>query len=528
MIALDHQVSTITLSGNPVLFSFSSDSSLESTGVPATLTVSFTTAGSEGESITLTWVSGSVTFIFRDEPDDSGLELSSRQVEAILNKWVEIIAGEIGSNYLVDRFYRVSFLGNTLTLAARNPGSEYTLALTSDDNLGVIAESIEGEDAIIRPFFKVGIQVVLGTGESTHILGEEYLPVDTTGSATFDLHEYFSDSATSLTFPEASDNLAILHPESCREYYVRYFEQYGIPPVARKINTAGPFYVLNGGLSGIQLGKYRREGSDFWAKLCYNQYFLTWQPKTKWVDPYQSEKLFYLVREEYPSIVMRVETYFTSGFSTNPVPKVLIENPVKMGVYEFICTLAVLQLDGWDTEFIDYYEVWIEDDQVNRISEIRRFNVAHETPPFARYFLFQNSLGGWDTLRTTGKGSSAFEYERSTASRIPGFDFTDLDHHLIQYQAREDKTITASTGWLTVEEADWIRDFCLSPQVYEIIGQQLIPIVIMSKSARQAKDGENLWFLDFEYTRSMTSGYHTREVVGASFNTDFNDDYFDR
>jgi hypothetical protein len=528
MLEFDHQVPPVSWSGNPVHFRFVSDNSIESFGVSASLTIVFTSTGKEEEALTLTWGIDSVSLVFRDEPDDSGFELSSREVEPLLSKWIELIAGEISSNYLIDHYYTVTYAAGAVTLTARAAGSEYTLSHTAEGIGGISATSVEGVDPIVRPFFKVGVQVVLGASEDSQVLGEEYLPVDATGAVTFDLHEFFSDSpSTTFLFPEAADNLGILHPESCREYYVRYFEQYGTPPVPRKINTAGPFYVLSGGLSAVQEGRYRREGSDYWSKLCYNQYFLTWQPKVKTVDRYQVEKLFYLVREEYPFIVMRVETYFVGGISTNPVPKCLIENPVKMGVYEFICSLSALQLDGWDTEFIDYYEVWIEDDQVNRISEIRRFYVNKEETPFVRYFLFRNSIGGWDTLRTTGKFSSAYEYERSTAIRIPELEMTDQDHRLIQTTVTEEKTYSASTGWLTPEQIDWIRDFCLSGEIYEVQGQNLIPVVLTSKTARQTKDGENLWFLDFDYSRSVTDEYYTREVVGAPFDIDFNDDYTD-
>ena len=528
MLEFDQQVPTVSLSGNPVHFRFVSDSSIKSVGVPASLTMVFGSTGREGEALTLSWGTESVSFVFRNEPDDSGFQLSSRELEPLLSKWVELIAGEFASNYLIDRYFTVTFSGGAVTLTARAAGSEYTLSHTAEGIGGISVSSVAGVDSIVRPFFKVGVQIVLGAGEDCEVLGEEFLPVDSTGAVTFDLQEFFSDiPSTTFSFPEAADNLGILHPESCREYYVRYFEQYGTPPVPRKINTTGPFYVLSGGLSAVQEGRYLRVGSDFWSKLCYNQYFLTWQPKVKTVDRYQVEKLFYLVREDYPFIVMRVETYFVGGISTNPVPKCLIENPVKIGVYEFICTLSVLQLDGWDTEFVDYYEVWIEDDQVNRISEIRRFYVNKEDSPFTRYFLFRNSIGGWDTLRTTGKFSSAYEYERSTAIRIPGLDMSDQDHRLIQTGVTEAKTYTASTGWLTPEQVDWIRDFCLSGEVYEVQGQNLIPVVITSKTARQAKDGENLWFLDFEYSRSVADEYYTREVVGAPFDIDFNDDYTD-
>ncbi|MBW6475234.1 MAG: hypothetical protein K0B14_19055, partial [Anaerolineaceae bacterium] len=518
MLEFNHQTPIVSLSGDPVHFRFLSDSSIESVGVPASLTLVFGSTGRDGEALTISWGIDSVSLVFRDEPDDSGFELSSGAIEPLLSKWTELVAREMASNYLINRYYSVSSLGGSVTFTARQTGNEYSLRHEATGIDGIWFSSIAGSDSILRPFFKVGVQVVLGAAENSQILGEEYLPVDVAGSVTFDLHDFFSDSpSTTFSFPEAADNLGIIHPESCREYYVRYFEQYGTPPIPRKINTAGPFYVLNGALSTVQEGRYRREGSDFWSKLCYNQYFLTWQPKVKTVDRYQVEKLFYLVRDEYPFIVMRVETYFVGGISTNPVPKCLIETPVKMGVYEFICSLSVLQLDGWDTEFIDYYEVWIEDDQVNRISEIRRFYVNQDEIPFVRYFLFRNSIGGWDTLRTSGKFSPIFEYERSTAIRIPGLEMTDQDHRLIQTGVAEEKTYSASTGWLTREQMDWIRDFCLSGEIYEVQGQNLIPVVLTSKTARQAKDGENLWFLDFEYTRSVTDEYYTREVVGAPF-----------
>ncbi len=529
MLTLEQFPPIVSLSGNPVRFSFCSDTFQESPGERAVYTMTFSMPGIHGDSFTLSWGSHALKFTYSDQPDESGSEVSSAVVEPHLHLWIEMIAGEVAANYLIDRDFEVSYFEGSLILTSRKPGPEYNLSHTFTGSISIQATSTEGVLDEQKLFYRIGVQCLLVVENGFDLLAEEFLPVDGSGKATIDIHDFFSDVlSSSFTLPEASNQRSIYHPEMCHSYVVRYFEQSGVPTVFGKISVTEPFYVLFGGLSSIQEGRYLRQGTDFWSKLCYNQYFLTWQPKTKWVDPWQVEKLYYLVREEYPVIVMRVETYYQDGLSTNPVPKVIIENPVNMGVYEFILTLDVLQPDAWDSEYIDYYEAWIEDGQLNRISEVRRFRVAHETPPFLRHFLFRNSLGGWDTLRTTGKFQPSYEYDRSMALRIPELDSTDRSYRLTQTSVTEQQTFTANTGWLSMEEMDWVRDFCLSGEVYEIINRQLYPVVLTSKSARQAKDGENLWCLDFEYSRSITSGFHTREVVVAPFNNDFNDDYTDR
>lgn len=161
MVTTDLLPPAVSLSGNPVQFSFVLDNSLESGGAFATYTLNFTSPGSEGESITLTWGTDSVSFVFRDEPDDSGFEFSSIEVEPLLSKWTELVAREMASNYLINRYYSVSSLGGSITLTARQPGNEFTLRHEATGIDGIWFSSIAGSDSILRPFFKVGVQVVL-------------------------------------------------------------------------------------------------------------------------------------------------------------------------------------------------------------------------------------------------------------------------------------------------------------------------------------------------------------------------------
>jgi len=525
MITIESSPPLVSLTGNPVRFRLATDNHLVEAGAKPAFRLEFWTIGVEGDYFELSWGTTVVRFVCKPVPDQSGCQLPDESVLFNMADWIEVIARLLARNYEIERDFTVIFNSDSLTLTALDYGSNYLISLGDLHWTGYPPEgTTTGSKRKYRPFYKLGVQLLLKIDSVWTKLGEDVLPVNSEGKAIFDLHRLFADQVYSeFKFPEYYDQRAIHRPHHCMEYRIRYFEQFGEENKPGILTESASFYILSAGISRLQEAIYNRQGSSFWAKLGYNQYFLTWQPKSKVIDQYSTEKLYFLVQGQYEEITLRVERFFFGGTSTTPEPKVSIDHPIPRTVYEFSISPLTLDLEGLSGA-LDYYEVWVADEQLNRISEIRTYRMDYQPHEEVRQFLFRNSLGGFDTLRVTGDMEEGVELERSTIGKILGTDFTEMNHQLAQHSVAETKVYKANTGWLTKEQTAWMRDFFLSRQVYQLVVGKLVPVVVTTTEAMQRKDREDLCSIDFAYRRAFVSEFYSREIVTARFTDAFNDD----
>jgi hypothetical protein len=526
MLSIIKSPPAVSITGNPSRFILSSDNYLSSAGTKALVTLNFTAPGLTDEGFTLSWDNIEVEVVCKANPDNSGNQIPDNSVYSVLTDWIQAVATLLSLNYYLAKDFVITTSPTAVIFTAREFGSKYTLSwVKSWSTPEPVMTVMGGVDQTTQTFFKVGILMDLFIESDYQNIAEELLPVDLSGQVTIDIHKFFADRLFSeFTFPESSDNLIVVKENSCRPYRIRVYERYGEDLKAHKLIVSDQYHMLCAGISHLQEAIYNRQDSSFWEKLTYNDYFLTWQPKTKMVDRYQIEKLYFLVQSSIPSLVLKIKTYSITG-SVSTVTASSLDAPVVKSVYEIILTPSTTQITGYDDGTLKKFDAWLEDGSDNRISEIRTYvmdTLAHEN---VRYFLFLNSLGGYDTLRITGDQEDLLEYSRTSVKKILGDAFTEKDHQTKPSHIRERKRYTANTGWKTKEDIAWIRDFFLSKQVYLLNTGKLIPVEITTTEALQRKDRSEMYSIQFDYQRAYTSEYYTREIVAADFNDDFIDDF---
>ncbi len=520
----------VALTGNPVRFCLQSDNFLEQLGENVVFSLVFTQYGSgfEDDWIEFRWNGNVVRFICKPVPDDSGNQVFDNSGNTSTEDWFEKLARSISLNYYIANDFTVTTENLTLLLTAKEFGDQYAIqwecGWTAWERLPV--GQISGRNQTYRLFYKIGMQVLLASGDTWVKIGEDLHPVNEIGVTTFDIHKLFDDQVYPLfQFPEPTSPLMLARPKACREYRVRYFEQYGGELTSRAMTESNSFFVLSAAISGLQEAVYNHGNTSFWAKLQYNNYFLTWQPLEKLVTRDQTEKLFFLLQEPVSRLILRISYRFKDGTGSSSYPIFSIDDPTVKTVYELTCTPSVMQVPGWETDLLDFYQVWMEDEHMERLSEIRTFRFDYGFHENKRVFFFQNSLGGYDTIRFIGDQEDSLEYDRVLYNSVLGSDFTEMNHHLSQLSATETRKFKANTGWITPEASAWIRDFFLSKNVYRITGGKLVPVIITTSQVAHRKDKEELFSIDFEYTQSFSNENYSREIVAADLNDDFNGDF---
>jgi hypothetical protein len=147
-----------------------------------------------------------------------------------------------------------------------------------------------------------------------------------------------------------------------------------------------------------------------------------------------------------------------------------------------------------------------------------------------RYFLFLNSLGAYEVIRSTGIMSRADNYERETATAWIESDYTAKDRGEVSVLTREQQRFNVALGWLSrygdaEEFRNWLRDFAVSKEVYMIFGNTLKPIRLTGTSFDRGTDRDMLRKFAFEFVNAWTDDHFTKEITGNLYAEDFSSDF---
>jgi hypothetical protein len=529
---------------NDVVFSLKTTNMYSTEGVKAVLILILTDIWSATGHFTLSWGTNSVTFTLVASPDESGSQIRYASPGEDLNLWGADFVESMKSNYLLSRdFDIVGGAGATysIELTAKEYGGEYTLAL-SDNNITYLTEddNTAGVTPILRENYKLLARVImksgfalLGHSSEDIYLGEDRLTPDTDGYADFDVKGYLKPEMQDkpvFLFPETLSDFLIDRTDQCRQFFIRYTEIY--EGLARRIYSTeeNKNFILAGGIDFIKMAKYHEDSSSFWDMMQYNKDFLTWQPVTKKVWPRQPEKLYFLVWDaDTDEINLKVKIYYTDD-TTHTFTKAS-ETAYQYSLWECVVSynkLDLISLPESANKEIEKYEIWIEDQDDTKISVSRFFELDRKVYTNARIFIFRNSLSGFDTIRCTGETIKSTELTRTVVETLNDFDFTSLNPQIRNDIAFEQQVYKASTGFITKEYAEYLREFELSSEVYEFILNRLYPVILTSKKSEIHKDNSHLHYREFEYARAYKDSHYSYDdnLLGSkNFNKSFNSSY---
>jgi len=540
MLTLTKTPPLVALTGNPIRFTIHSDSTTLSNKYPTLLTICLYDVGQDGDTIHITYGDVDLTFTCVSSPDESGTQLPDTTWYLTLEAWVLLVIEYMNRNYFISRDWDLSASGSSILMVGKDsnvssPTAEYHWMATTVFEPTAVVQS--GQATQPKLFYKIGLRVLLVTvvppvgdpnDPSTlayRLINEDVLPVNLNGDAIFDIHTIFADHVyPEFQWPEISDDLSIRRIKSTAKYCVEYYEQYGNPIIPGIVTRSSVFNALYGGVSKSQLAVYNHNDSSFWAKLTYNNYFLTWQPLVKNITPYQVEKLYFFCQYEMSHFGMRANFYYLDGSKNLSVPLTTIEAPPDKGVIEITITAWNKYWTDSLMKNLDYYEVWV-DYRSERISEIRTYKIDRTPYENTRSFLFLNSLGGYDTLRAVGDQEDSLEYFRTDIDKTLPDQFEYMDHENATGHVKEIVTYKANTGWISREQLSWLREFYLSKQVFQIKGDKLMAVVVSSTKVLQRVDKESMYSLEFEYRRSYETEFYSREITYQTYSDDFINDY---
>lgn len=412
-----------------------------------------------------------------------------------------------------------AFVGQVL-LTAKQPGPAFNMAEQRilDGFAAAVGTHTPGALATLRERYSIYIEVWVqtpgtpGTDPVLHFtrLQPFFAECDESGqTGPIDigglLHSTLSPDwpIWSLANPQAASN-------SHRKYFIVYGEAWGYPYQHCPVQSESIRYAYLGGADyqhrakgGYELNQFVNSGASF---------ALRFGPATRFVRYEEPQFLTFInqTEAELTGLTARIVLHFTDDsfvivldkFAAQTLP---IGEKIVFPVGASQLNLQALVPAG---KILKEYTVHLLLDGAPW-SELYRYviNVAHQ--PHVRYFAYLNSLGCLETLATYGKGSSELSFFQQTAERYLDAQYEVSDGQFVDYDVSLQQQVEVATGFFSKAVLESWNDFYRSPNRFRLANGQALPISIVSKSIKQAKDGDGLFAHKFEYRYAYRDDFYS-------------------
>lgn len=505
--------------GGRMDFQFEGAGQFITQGAKAQAVLFFSSAILDGFTLNLRWNGKTVQLVFRTSPTEVNEFPSGNGLSAYVDQLVEWLAGyyPLKKDFVVTRYDPTQLPGVLLT--ARQPGTAFNLSVPNPP-VGspiTIANPVSGADPIKRIKYSIYTEVYLQTpGNDGTDLDAHYQLVyanpnetDSDGGVRFNvgniLHSFLTPDWPAWGFLNPSGG-----PNSHRKYYVAYGEAWGSPIQIGRLKRDSVRHAYLGGAdfrhrssSGYFLNRFDSSAGENKA--------LRFGSQTRYVLPDEPQFLTFV--NQRPTALSNLKLVCTLTFSDNSI-QVFDDSyaPQNLPVGEKICfAVGATQLNlatRAGNKVLKEYSVKLVIG-VDDWSLSYRYILNANYQPYTRHFVYLNSLGVVETLTTYGKGSHELSLFFEQAERYLPTHYQVQDGQFVNYDLSLQQQVTVATGfWPEAVVQTW-NDFYRSPFRFRLVDGQALPIGVVSKSIKQAKDGDTLFGHQFEYVYLYKDDFYT-------------------
>lgn len=318
---------------------------------------------------------------------------------------------------------------------------------------------------------------------------------ETDGSAVFYLREAFR-GVFSFTPPTLQQNTVVRLTDR-----IKRFKNYSGDVAETEMEDGAPVASLPNLVLWGGINKFHFPGLNYFTDyLPTNKKFLTWAPVEKYVDRLQEDYLNFWVYDNFAQIKVRLKVYFDDDTNETAVASttaVAYGHLMQVPAGPANSGAALVNPAKTATR----YELTLLDEADVVISETRTYYIAANTHPLTRYFMFLNSLGAFEVLRFTGQATETAEYRRDVVQKFLPHDYAALDGEFAVNGVLMEERKTFSSGFikekLAAEWHEYLKDFMMSPLIYDVTSGLRYPVVITGGShVREDQNYER--FIRFE------------------------------
>ena len=523
MISITKSPGSSAFSGNPMIYDVSSNDFVISAGTIAEVRLNFGGIDTvSGHSFNLFYDGKDHVFFTIMYPGWSGYGIPTANTGEHFNDYVARVYDCMIANYDLKTNYHIELheageINRIIHITAKEVGSRWDITL-KDITMDHLTQStkIDGEDRVLKTNFAI----IASIWDAQMIkVGEDLKGVNALGKVSFDFSDYFktffetilsSDPTPKFEFPEVSFDPFVVHPLFVIPYVVSFAEK--SKGQVGKLVFDDPKYCLNGGLNREAISYYNSLGSDYFSNAENKFRFLSTSPVEKVTGKFQVEKLYFHFVDDSDYYFFKIAVKVTFSDSTSS-SFYATETSAFSGksILEIQTGYTRLDIGNVDpSKVVVKWEVWLENNMSQPISEIRTFILDDRILEYERTFIFKNSLGGYEVARFIGEGETSLDNKRTSISVQDFNPYTFSNPPNKTLDAWETQNFTVNTGWISQQQNNSFRDLLLTTECYEILDDLLFPVVITSTKIKSfEKDGEYLFNLEVEYERAYNDHFFT-------------------
>lgn len=308
------------------------------------------------------------------------------------------------------------------------------------------------------------------------------LIVSTTDPLDFTLSQA-GKTIVSENYHPSSDGRVVINLRNILEHLVE-------SPGIDQPSFAIPYYTYTvGELSGSFYCVRGGHGAAVSAEAFLKGNFLTWQPQTRRTLYHTPHRLRYAALNVCEC---KVKGYFADGTSETAT---LFLGTTADTIYTFDVSFGTVRgkFDAQPT----YYDIWMEDASGKALTWTQRYMLVDYLPGTNDYFTFENSLGGFDTIRFSGDRKEINKLESTNA---------EFNEETIEYDIDRTRSWKKYTGYITDEQTRmWVLDFFNSNNRYHLCDGVFRRIYVSEPKVEDVA-GEAAGY-EFTYAYSRQSKY---------------------
>lgn len=463
------------------------------------------------QKFTLSWNGIILTFTFRTNPDDSGIELHDNNAMVDPLIYLPILINDLNRNFYINRDFIVTgnYIDYKVIFTCRKMGDEFNIALSDSDvsEMSVSSQTI-GSPRTLLSNYAIFVQPRILTDNFvfSEALGTEAIKPNSDFIANFDIAEYFNDLlSNSFQFPDPQNNI-YAHPEASQKYFIVYGDKYNGQFKKQYDTMLDPRVIIKGGLSKIDRQFYTDHNIEYFDYGSNARRFLTWHPLSKRTTKQTPERLYFF-NQDHSQIKLCIDATERDGSTYTLILAEMKTDPYLM--LEFVVDYYSLQIPSFKD--VVCWNIYLTDGS-DTISEIRHYELDESPYIENRHFLFRNSLDTYDSFYTSGLFEKEIKLKKDVVDSIEIDEFTTHKSLQKHFNTSESQTFKANTGFLTEEELDHKREFLLSEEVFQVSGAVLIPVIVTSTKAIMYQDREHIYHLEFTYEYAFNDKRFSREI----------------
>jgi hypothetical protein len=313
---------------------------------------------------------------------------------------------------------------------------------------------------------------------------------DASYRAVFYIQAYLR-AQLSYQLPATLDNSTLIAEGLCKRY-IAAFDTVTPPELETLDIAAESKYVL---LAGFD---FHRLPNRAGLLLPEGKQLLTARPLSRKITEAQYEYLYYLVRNEATTVSLEVTVFYTDG-STQQQPT------EEIGTYQKYQVLAIpigYQARGYHNldpeKTIASLRVNLQASGENTLSvKLSPFQPGHSYSK--EFYYFSPSMGGLETLVTTGKATQTDHYQRRVAERQVPYDYSPSFAAIESLETQRKPIFKQSIGFHAISAYRAYMEFLAAEKQYIRIGDELLPIIVTDSKKTVLDDQVFIYAYEFTY-----------------------------